>query len=281
MTDPEDRTPPPNGEPPVTGSDVPPPPPAATPEPVSAVEPSPGAEVEPAPTADVEPAPPVDIEPTPASEVEPAPSRDVDPVTVPTPPITPARARKQVDDDDAVADEREDDLDDLEDLEPIPRWVGLVNALGVGLVVVMGAWVVAAVIQGLYYPANEGQGITNDLLHRLGTAFVPTHWVLAMIVLIVAVVLMSLPVLLEEDVTYGQERAASIALIFVVVIAIITCLGAVLAVRASLHAITAQGQTVPTFYRVDRTAYLLAVLGTGILAVYAAVVARGMRYGNE
>ncbi|MDQ4134371.1 MAG: hypothetical protein M3179_14485 [Actinomycetota bacterium] len=299
MTDPEDRTPAPAGDP--SPADPPPTPADAPPDPVpssgSAVEPAPTTEVEPAPPTDLEPAPPVDLErappvdlePAPPVDLEPTPPVEVEPVTAEVEPVTPPVKAAAAGAAPAATSRRpdfEDDADDdtagaaADDLQPIPRWVALVNTLGVGLVAVMAAWVLAAIVEGFYYPSTEGQVLQNDLLHRLGAPFGGIQLVVALVALILAVVLVSLPVLLEEDVTYGQERSASTALIVAVVLAIIICLGAILGVRYALHRLQAAGPILAV-QRVEQTAFLVVTLGTGLLAAYGALVARGMRYGTD
>ncbi len=279
MTDPEDRTTAP------AGNSSPADPDASAPDASTEVplEPPVTAEVEPV-TAEVELAPATEVEPVPAAEIEPVPppvkvDTDVVPAATPGPRPPDGPSRRPDLEEDAEGSESAGDAAS-DDLEPIPRWVALVHTLGVGLIAVMAAWVLANVVEGFYYPKSQGGVLQNDLLHRLGVPFAGLQVVITLVALIVAVLLVSLPVLLDEDVTYGQERSASVALAGVVVLAIIICLGSILGVRYTLHAIQAQGPVLAV-QRVEQTAFLVVTLGTGLLVAYGALVARGLRYGTD
>jgi hypothetical protein len=156
--------------------------------------------------------------------------------------------------------------------------VSLVATLGLALVAVVGAQVIASIIEGFVVSADrlEPRGLETDLLHRLGFPFGnlgPT----AMLLLVVGLGLMCLPGLLGQDTTPLQDRLIRIALVLVVVLAAIVAVGSLLAVRYSLHEYTVQGQDAPQFIRVGFAAFLLGTLGTSATALFGALAAMSLR----
>lgn len=286
MTEPEDSTSPSGERPPASPASTPPPPEVPPAEGGGDDETSQGIEATESLVTGTLGAAPDPAIPTPGAVappvepvVPPAPQVRADTPAPAPPPEAPPPPTKSAPVDYEEPDDADDE--DEDDLEPIPRWVSLVNTMGVGLVAVVTAQVITAIVQGFTYKADEPQGVTSDLLHRLGFPFTGNTWILALVAVLVGVLLISLPVLLDQDTTFGQERMALLALGVTVAVAIIICLGAILAVRSNLHIVTASGRDVPGYYRVDLTTFLLGTLGTGVLAIYGAVVTRSLRSGRD
>ena len=174
-----------------------------------------------------------------------------------------------------------DELPELDELGDVtPRWVALLTTLGLALVAVVAAQVIASVIEGLVI--NEGRnppeprGIATDLLHRLGFPFGnlgPT----AMLLLVVALALICIPTLLDQENTPLLERLSSLALVAIIVLAVAVAIGSLLAVRYSLHEYTAQGQDPPSFIRVGFASFLLGTLGTAAVALFGSLAALSVR----
>ena len=166
---------------------------------------------------------------------------------------------------------------DLAD-ELASRWVGFAIVMGVALVAVVAAQVIASIVEGLTVSAHklEPTGIKTDLLHRIGFPFgnlgPPTA-----LFLLAGLVLVCLPTLLGQDMTPMQDRLVSIALIAVLALSAIMAVGSVLAVRNSLHEYTGRNQAVPTYARVGFGSFLVATLGTLAATVFGAVSALGSR----
>lgn len=159
-----------------------------------------------------------------------------------------------------------------------PRWVALLTTLGLALVAVVTAQVVASVIEGLLISEtrNEPRGVPTDLLHRLGFPFGnlgPT----AMLLLVVALALICIPMVLDHENTPLLERLASIGLVAIIVLAVLVAIGSLLAVRYSLHEYTAQGQDPPSFIRVGFASFLLGTLGTAAAALFGSLAALSVR----
>jgi hypothetical protein len=175
----------------------------------------------------------------------------------------------------------EDELDELDELgeleDATPRWVALLTTLGLALIAVVAAQVVASIIEGfLIKSPTEPRGVPTDLLHRLGFPFGslgPT----AMLLLVVALALICIPLLLDHENTPLLERLASAALVTVILLAVVVAIGSLLAVRYSLHEYTAQGQDPPSFIRVGFASFLLGTLGTAAAALFGSLAAISVR----
>ena len=128
--------------------------------------------------------------------------------------------------------------------------------------------VVLALVAGLTLRSD----VPLDLFHRIGFPFQGLGTV-ALFALVMGLVVVSLPWLLGEEVGYGHDRLAGVALTMVAVVAVVVAIGSVLAVRANLH-LTNQ----PTVYdRVQLAGFLLGSLGAAALALFGALAARGHR----
>ena len=166
--------------------------------------------------------------------------------------------------------------DVLPPVEEPARWVGFVNAIGLALVVVVTAQVLAAIAEGFALKRTEPQGLPGDLFHRLGYAFSNLGGTV-LLFLVVAVVLVSLPVFLEKRTTDRQETTAAVALGLVVVMAVVIGVGSILAVRYNLHLYSASKRSVPSYVRIQLVFFLLGALGTAAIALFAALTALGLR----
>lgn len=159
---------------------------------------------------------------------------------------------------------------------PPPRWVGMVTSLGLGLAVVVTAQVLAAIAEGMSLKRTEPQGIAGDTFHRIGYAF-SSLGASALIFLVVAVVLVSLPVFMRSRTSDRQETLAAAGLGLSVVMAVVIAVGSILTVRYNLHLYSSRHVSVPTFVRLQLVFFLLGALGTAGLAVFGALSALGMR----
>ena len=162
------------------------------------------------------------------------------------------------------------------DADGPPRWVGFFNSIGLGLTVVLTAQVLAAIAEGMALKRTEPQGLAGDIFHRLGYAFSSLGGT-ALLFLVVAVVLVSLPVVLKARTTDRQETVAAVTLGLSVVMAIIIGIGSILTVRYNLHLYSASNRSVPSFVRIQLVFFLLGALGTAAVALFAALSALGMR----
>jgi hypothetical protein len=169
-----------------------------------------------------------------------------------------------------------DDAADLEDIEAPPRWVGFVTSIGLALTVVLTAQVLAAIAEGMALKRTEPQGLEGDIFHRIGYAFSSLGGT-ALLFLVVAVVLVSLPVMLKARTTDRQETMAAVTLGLSVVMAIVIGIGSILTVRYNLHLYSASRRSVPSFVRIQLVFFLLGALGTAAVALFAALSALGLR----
>jgi len=154
--------------------------------------------------------------------------------------------------------------------------VGLVTSLGLALAVVVTAETLAAIAEGFALKKTEPQGLPGDIFHRLGYALSRLD-ATTLLFLVVAVVLVSLPVIVGRRTTDRQETSAAITLGLTVVLAVVIGVGSILAVRYNLHLYSASNRAVPSYVRIQLVLYLLGVLGTGAVALFAALTALGLR----
>ncbi|HVL26739.1 MAG TPA: hypothetical protein VM390_01225, partial [Acidimicrobiales bacterium] len=169
----------------------------------------------------------------------------------------------------------EEPVDEYE--EGLARWAGLLSTLGVALVAVVTAQVVASTLQGLALPEQlDANAVRTDLFHRLGFPFGNLGPVTAL-VLVAGLVLMSLPRLLGLATTGLQERMVSVMLVVAVVLALVIALGSLLAVRNSLHEYTARGVDPPSYVRIGFASFLLGTLGTSAVALFGSLAAISAR----
>jgi len=176
-------------------------------------------------------------------------------------------------------DEYDDYDDEVDDGYSEPsRWVTLLTTIGMAMIGIVSVQVIASVIQGLTIRTGErlGQGLRDDLFHRLGYPF-DNLGSTALLFLVVGVVLLALPSALDEYVAERQDRAVGLMLKLAIAIAVIVAIGSVLAVRATLHNYSANNVRVPTSVRIQFTTFLLGALGASALALYAAISALGQR----
>jgi hypothetical protein len=172
------------------------------------------------------------------------------------------------------------DTDDAPLDEPPARWVGLVTSLGLALAIVVTAQTLAAIAEGFALKKTEPQGLAGDIFHRLGYALSQLN-AGTLLFLVVAVVLVSLPVILGSRTSDRQETSAAITLGLTVVLAVVIGVGGILAVRYTLHLYSASSRPVPTYVRLQLVFYLLGVLGAGAVALFGALTALGLRDRRE
>jgi hypothetical protein len=225
----------------------------------------------PAPEATPPPIPPVPpVPPVPQAEPVPPPTS----FGSPTPPPVEPRSEATVEAEDILpATEAPDSAGPR---EPLARWVGFVTSIGLALAVVVTAQVLAAIAEGMALKKTEPQGLPGDVFHRLGYAFSNLRGE-NLLFLVLAVVLVSLPVFIGKRTSDRQETAAAVTLGLVVVTAVVIGVGSILAVRYNLHLYSASKRPVPSFVRVQLVFYLLGALGTGAIALFAALSALGLR----
>jgi hypothetical protein len=160
--------------------------------------------------------------------------------------------------------------------EPPARWVGFVTSIGLALAIVVTAQVLAAIAEGFALKHTEPQGIPSDVFHRLGYAFSNLGGTV-LLFLVVAVVLVSLPVIMGVRTSDRLETLSAITLGLCVVMAIVVGIGSILTVRYNLHLYSASKRPVPSFVRIQLVFFLLGALGTGAVALFGALTALGLR----
>jgi hypothetical protein len=167
-------------------------------------------------------------------------------------------------------------------------WVGLLTTLGVGLAAVVTAQVLTAIAQGMAMKSTDPQTqvpgtlqlVKHDIFHRLGYAFGNLGGT-AVLFLVVAVILVSLPPILGAVTSDRHELVASIALGLTTVMAVIIAAGSILTVRYQLHLYSATHRSVPSYVRVQLISFLLGALGTAAVALFGSVAALGLRDRRE
>jgi hypothetical protein len=190
--------------------------------------------------------------------------------TSPPPPPWPAGSEPESEPEPNV------DADALPPGEPPARWVAFVTSIGLGLTAVLTAQVLAAIAEGMALKRTEPQGLPVDIWHRIGYAFSSLGGT-ALLFLVVAVVLVTLPVILEAHTSDRQETIAAVALGLAVVMAIVIGVGSILTVRYNLHLYSASKRPVPSFVRIQLVFFLLGALGTAAVALFGALTALGLR----
>jgi len=98
---------------------------------------------------------------------------------------------------------------------------------------------------------------------------------------VLAVVLVSLPVFIGKRTSDRQETAAAVTLGLIVVMSVVIGVGSILTVRYNLHLYSANHRSVPSFVRIQLVFFLLGALGTGAIALFAALTAMGLRDRND
>jgi hypothetical protein len=171
-----------------------------------------------------------------------------------------------------------DDYDDDEEFDDYltPRWVGLATAAGTGIVGIVALQILLALVEGLSVKSGQRFGVPDDIVHRIGYPF-GSLGSTALLFVLVAVVLLTLPAILGEEVTDRQYAIIGAALRTAVAVGVIIGLGSILAVRGSLHEYSAKSVAVPGFVRVQFTSFLLATLASAALVVAAALAALRIR----
>jgi len=151
-----------------------------------------------------------------------------------------------------------------------------VTNIGLALAIVVTAQVLAAIAEGMSLKRTEPQGVPGDVFHRIGYAFSNLGGTV-LLFLVLAVVLVSLPVFIGKRTSDRQETAAAVTLGLVVVMAAVIGVGSILTVRYNLHLYSASHRSVPSFVRIQLVFFLLGALGTGAIALFAALTAMGLR----
>jgi hypothetical protein len=154
--------------------------------------------------------------------------------------------------------------------------VAFIMSIGLALTVVITAQVLAAIAEGMALKRTEPQGLPVDVWHRIGYAFSSLGGT-ALLFLVVAVVLVTLPVILDATTTDRQETVAAVVLGLAVVMAVVIGVGSILTVRYNLHLYSAAKRPVPSFVRIQLVFFLLGALGTAAVALFGALTALGMR----
>jgi hypothetical protein len=201
------------------------------------------------------------------------------PRRAPEPAPREASVSAAVDPDPDTDTETDDDLDAYDDEERASRWVALVATIGTALIGIVTVQVLASVIEGITLKRGERVGVPDDLFHRLGYPFGGLGTT-ALVFLVLGVVLISLPYVLGEYLSDGQDRLVGVAFAVSVAMAVIIAVGSILAVRANLHEYAAKGVAVPSYVRVQFTNFLLGSLGAAALTLYGSLNAMGQR-GRE
>lgn len=163
------------------------------------------------------------------------------------------------------------------------RWLEPLAVAGVILAVIAAGQVVSTVVVGLTVHADQTQGTTTDVLHRMGYAFSGLGTTTVLLYLLVAVLLVSLPEILQaprSGVGAGSDRAVTVTTWLAVVLALLLVAGSLLAVRYNLHAGSTPGHSAPTYYKFQLVTFLLGALGPAAVVVGAALTSIRLRAGS-
>jgi len=164
------------------------------------------------------------------------------------------------------------DADPAADDELTSPWIGLLTAVGAGLIAVVGVQVLLGLAQTLTFPGGE-----FDLPYRLGVPFGPLGPSTSL-TLVVGLLLVSLPALLGEPVSLERDRMSGLVVTATIALAIILMFGAVLSTRATIIDYSQQRQgAVPAAVMIQFVKTLLGSLGAAALALFTGVVMRRLR----
>lgn len=147
---------------------------------------------------------------------------------------------------------------------------------GLALVLVEAAQFLGTLYQGFAFPSSGPSGLPGDVFHRIGISILSNLGVANDLGLILAVALVSIPLLLAGD--PGQSRARSITLWITEILSVLLIIGAVLAVRGRLHEYDLSHQSVTAVVKGSLVTYLIGFIGTAAVAFGAA--ARALAFAN-
>lgn len=155
--------------------------------------------------------------------------------------------------------------------------MSLAASAGAGIIGVVAAQVLLAIVQGVVLRPGEWGGVPDDLVHRLGFPFGGLG-ATAPLFVIVGLILVALPDVLGEPLTEGQDRVSGFAVTVGIGLSVVLMLGAVLAARGSVQQYAARVPGgVPSAVMVQFVNALLGALGASALALFTAVGLRRLR----
>ncbi|MCU1461304.1 MAG: hypothetical protein JWO37_1379 [Acidimicrobiales bacterium] len=168
--------------------------------------------------------------------------------------------------------------------DPVWPWSGPLTAMGFGLALTVTAQFLLFLAEGMSASSNDltnGQvtGHPFDVLHRIGYPFNLSRVGAAVMVLslVVAVLLVSVPPMLDKATSDRHEMLASVALGLDLVIAPLVMIGTLLAVRYNLRSFQVAGRPVPGFFRLELYGFLVGVVGLTAVAVIGGARAMSLR----
>ncbi|HMC53142.1 MAG TPA: hypothetical protein VKI64_10310 [Acidimicrobiales bacterium] len=157
------------------------------------------------------------------------------------------------------------------------RWSGIAFSSALGIAVVQAIVVVGVILEGLAVSSQGTQGLRGDVFYRIGlAAYIPNLTATNGLLLILAVGLVLLPVATRTRVGPTQRSTALVTLVAVTILAVLTGVGGLLAVRAQFHRFDLFHQKIDSVSRRLLFTYLAGTLGTAAVAVAAAIGAIGL-----
>jgi hypothetical protein len=157
------------------------------------------------------------------------------------------------------------------------RWTGIAFSSALGLAVVQAIITVGVLLEGLAVSTRGPQGLRGDVFYRIGlAAYIPNFTATNGLLLLLAVGLVLLPLAARARISRTQRSAALYTLIAIAVLAALTGIGSLLAVRAQFHRFDLFHQKVDSVSRRLLFTYLAGTLGTAAVAVAAAIGAIGL-----
>ena len=138
------------------------------------------------------------------------------------------------------------------------------------LAVVAGLQLGGVIAQGLAIADSGPQGLSGDVLHRIGFAFLENVGPLNGIVLLAVVALAAAPDLLALPLRPGGRTRQGLAFALSIGFAAVVVVGAILATRAQLRVIDLRGAEVTSLTVRVLFTYLVGTVGTALVTILIA-----------
>ena len=156
--------------------------------------------------------------------------------------------------------------------EPRPNWAGLLTGTGLALAIVSALAFLGIIAQGFAVQQRL------NLFDRLGVAFLQNLDDTPLgLMLIVATVVITLPVVLDAVRDARDDRRAQLALVLIALVAALVAVAAVVGVLPRLRLDDARGQEVTSATRRALATFLVRNFGTALVALGACLPALRLR----